>query len=262
MLSHLRVTAVLAGVLLGCLMATAHGAPRVVLVTGATGQTGRLLVTELVKQGFAVRAMTRSPDAAGAFGPGVKPVVADVTQPSSLAAAVAGVDTVISTLGARFPVGDNGFEAVDWEGNRALMDAARAAGVRHFILLSAGSAGRDGFPYSWSISPYPWKAKSEAHLRASGLPYTIIAAGGLRDYAGGEKGVLLAPRAQYVSAEVSRGDVAQVLAACVGNAAALGKTITMVNDGSRAVGAWRKDFGRIPADRVKPAARPVNPGQG
>lgn len=245
--SHAK--ALLASLLLGLLAGPANGASGVVLVAGATGQTGRLLVTELVKQGFTVRAMTRSPDTAGTFGPGVKLVVADVTEPARLAAAVSGVETVISTIGARYPIGDNGFEAVDWEGNRALMDAAKAAGVRHFILLSAGSAGRDGFPFSWSISPYPWKGKSEAYLRASGLPYTIIAAGGLRDYAGGEKGILLAPRATYASAQVSRSDVAQVLAACVGNPAALGKTITVVNDESLAVGAWRKDFSRMPADR-------------
>jgi uncharacterized protein YbjT (DUF2867 family) len=91
--------------------------------------------------------------------------------------------------------------------------------------------------------------KSEAFLRASGLPYTIIAAGGLRDYAGGQQGVRLAPRASYTSGPVSRGDVAQVLAACVGNAAALGKTITVVNDESLAVGAWRRAFSRLPADK-------------
>jgi uncharacterized protein YbjT (DUF2867 family) len=245
--SHAK--ALLASLLLVLLAGTANGASGVVLVTGATGQTGRLLVTDLVKQGFAVRAMVRSPDTAGTFGPGVKVVVADVTEPASLAAAVNGVETVISTIGARFPIGDNGFEAVDWEGNRALIAAAKAAGVRQFVLLSAGSAGRDGFPYSWSISPYPWKAKSEAYLRASGLPYTIIAAGGLRDHAGGVQGIRLAPRSKYASAQISRGDVAQVLAACVGNAAALGKTITAVNDESLSAGTWRNEFSRMPADR-------------
>jgi hypothetical protein len=88
---------------------------------------------------------------------------------------------------ARYPIGDDGFAAVDWEGNRALIDAAKAAGVRHFILLSAGSAGRDGFPYSWSISPYPWKAKSKASLRSSTVPYPIIAVDGVGDEPGRSK---------------------------------------------------------------------------
>jgi uncharacterized protein YbjT (DUF2867 family) len=206
-------------------------------------------VAALVGRGLVVRGLVRSPESAATLPRGVAAVIADVTEPASLSAAVKGVTVVISTVGARFPIGDNGFAAVDWEGNRALIDAAKAAGVRHFILLSAGSAGRDGFPYSWSISPYPWKAKSEAYLRSSNLPYTIIAAGGLRDEPGGKKGVRLAPRDRYQSAGISRADLAQVLAACVGEAAAVRKTITVVNDEALAVGAWRKGFTRLPADR-------------
>lgn len=227
----------------------AHAAGRtVVLVTGATGQTGRLTVAALADKGLMVRGMVRSAESAATLHPGVAATVADVTQPATLRAAVKGVTVVISTVGARFPIGSNGFAAVDWEGNRALIDAAKAAGVRHFILLSAGSAGRDGFPYSWSISPYTWKAKAEAHLRRSGVPYTIIAAGGLRDDPGGQQGVRLAPRDRYVSGGISRADLAQVLAACVGEAAAMRKTITVVNDEALAAEAWRKDFGRLRAD--------------
>lgn len=221
----------------------------VVLVTGATGQTGRLTVAALAGKGLVIRGMVRSADSAATLPPGVAAAIADVTRPEGLAAAVKGVAVVISTIGARFPIGDNGFAAVDWEGNRALIDAAKAAGVRHFILLSAGSAGRDGFPYSWSISPYPWKAKSEAYLRSSGVSYTIIAAGGLRDDPGGQKGVRLAPRQQYQSAGISRADLAQVLAACASEPEAMRKTITVVNDQTLALGAWRKEFARLPSDR-------------
>ena len=222
---------------------------RTVLVTGATGQTGRLVVAALAGKGWAVRGMVRSAASATTPTSGVETVVADVTQPTSLAAAVKGVTVVISTLGARFPIGANGFEAVDWQGNRALIDAAKAAGVRHFILLSAGSAGRAGIPYSWSISPYPWKAKSEAYLRRSGLPYTIIAAGGLGDEPGGLAGVRLAPRERYQSGQISRADLAQVLVACVGEPSVMRRTITIVNDETLAVGAWRKQLGQLPADR-------------
>lgn len=219
-----------------------------VLVTGATGQTGRLLVASLIENGSSVRALLRSPDKAASLGTGVEVFIGDVTDPASLVKAFEGTAVIISTIGARFPIGDNGFAAVDWEGNRALIDAAKAAGVKQFILLSAGSAGRDGFPYSWSISPYPWKAKAEAYLRDSGLPYTIIAAGGLRDDPGGQKGIRLAPRADYESGQISRGDVAEVLAACIENAGARGKTITVVNDESLRVEAWRATFDSLPAD--------------
>jgi uncharacterized protein YbjT (DUF2867 family) len=220
-----------------------------VLVAGATGQTGKLVVQALLADGLPVRAMTRNPDKAAAFSGGIEGVVGDATDPASLTAAMQGVGIVISTIGARFPIGDNGFAAVDWEGNRALIDAAKAAGVDRFILLSAGSAGRDGFPYSWSISPYPWKAKSEQYLRDSGMSYAILAAGGLRDYAAGEQAIKLAPRSEYEGALISRADLANVLVACATEAACLGKTITIVNQEDVApTGAWRASLAGLPKD--------------
>lgn len=202
----------------------------------------------LLDQGIAVRALKRSPGADASFGEGVEFSIGDVTKPGTLGGAFDGITTVISTIGGSFPIGKNGFSAVDWQGNRALIDQAKAAGVVHFILLSAGSAGRKGFPFSLPIAPYPWKAKSEAYLRASGLPYTIIAAGGLRDNPGGETGIRLVSRADYKSNMVSRSDVASVLAACIGNEEALGKTITVVNDESLAPDDWQSAFAGLPKD--------------
>lgn len=233
--------------LLFCLPSFAADAP--VLVAGATGETGRLVVAALLRDGFRVRAMTRDPDKAAAFDAGAEAVVADVTDPATLVDAVRGIDVVISTIGASMPVGDNGFAAVDWEGNRALIDAAAKAGVRHFLLMSAGSAGREGFRYELSIAPYPWKAKAEQHLRDSGLGYTILAPGGLRDYPAGEKAVVLEARADYETGQISRADVAEVLLACIDNQDCLGKTITIVNGDEPATGAWRDRLAELPPDR-------------
>lgn len=222
---------------------------KLVLVAGATGQTGSLVVKALVAEGVPVRAMTRNPEKAAAFGAGIEGVIGDATDPATLTGAMQGVGVVISTIGARFPIGNNGFAAVDWKGNRALIDAAKAAGVERFVLLSAGSAGRDGFPYSWSISPYPWKAKSEQYLRESGMNYSIIAAGGLRDHAAGQQAIKLAPRSAYESALISRADLANVLIACATEAACLGKTITVVNQEDVApTGAWRASLAGLPKD--------------
>jgi len=220
-----------------------------VLVAGATGRTGSLVVAALVRDGMPVRAMTRSADQAAAFGDGIEGVVADVTDPPTLVGAVRGAGVVISTIGASTPVGDNGFAAVDWEGNRALIDAAREAGVRHFLLMTAGSAGRKGGRYELPTSPYPWKARAEQHLRDSGLDYTILAPGGLRDSAAGEKAVVLVPREDYESGQISRADVAEVLVACIDKDDCLGKTITIVNGDETATGAWRERLAELPADR-------------
>lgn len=65
----------------------------------------------------------------------------------------------------------------------------------------------------------------------------------------GRAGVRLAPRERYQAAQISRADLAQVLAACVGEPAVMPRTITIVNDEALAVGAWRKQLGQQPADR-------------
>lgn len=219
-----------------------------VLVAGATGQTGKLIVTALLREGYTVRAMSRSAKRAASLGEGVEPAVGDVTDPASLSAAMKGVDAVLSAIGGRWPIGSNGFKAVDWEGNRALIDAAKAAGANRFILMSGGSAGRDGFLYSLPIAPYPWKAKSEAHLRNSGLDYTVVAPGGLRDEPAGMFGVRMALRDDYIVGLINRADVAEVMVASLMDDSTIGTTITLINDDTLVPDAWRETLGSFPKD--------------
>lgn len=211
-----------------------------VLVAGATGQTGKLIVTALLREGYTVRAMSRSAERAASLGEGIEPAVGDVTDPDSLAAAMKDVDAVFSAIGGRMPIGPNGFKAVDWEGNRALIDAAKAAGANRFVLMSAGSAGRDGFLYSLPFAPYPWKAKAEIHLQTSGLDYTVIAPGGLRDEPAGALGVRLAPKNDYIVGLINRADVAEVMVASLIDDSTIGTTITVINDDTIAPDAWRE----------------------
>lgn len=223
-------------------------AQELVLVAGATGRTGRLIVDALLDKGYAVRAVSRSAERAAGVGEGVDGVAADVTKPETLGTVMEGADIAISAVGGRWPIGENGFRAVDWEGNRALIDAAKNAGVEQFLLITAGSAGRDGFMYTLPLAPYPWKGKAEAHLRASGLTYTILGPGGLTDGPGGQAGVRLASRESYESGMVTRADVAAVTVAAVGNENAFNKTITIVNDDTLSPDEWRAAFAALPAD--------------
>jgi len=159
-----------------------------------------------------------------------------------------GAVAVISAIGGRAPWGANGFRAIDWEGNRALIDAARAAGVRRFILITAGSAGRGGFPYALPFAPYPWKARAEAYLRASGLDYTILGPGGLTDGPGDQQGVRVTCRADYRTGRVTRADLAALTVFCLGSPRTLGKTLALVNDATLAPGAWRGSVEGLPGD--------------
>jgi uncharacterized protein YbjT (DUF2867 family) len=219
-----------------------------ILVAGATGQSGRLIVAALQAAGHAVRALVRDQARAAAVLPaGVECVTGDVRKPATLPAALRGASAVISAIGGRAPFGRNGFKAIDWEGNRALIDAARGAGVRRFVLITAGSAGRKGLPYTLPLAPYPWKARAEAWLRASGLDWTVLGPGGLNDNPAGQQGIRAVPRGDYRVGWISRADLAAVTVACLGAPATSGQTITLINVTDQAPDAWRATLGTLPA---------------
>ena len=87
-------------------------APKKVLVAGATGQTGRLIVSKLLASGYEVRALVRDEaKARQLLGDKVEIVQGDIKDPATLAAAFAGTDAVISAVGARGAKGPDRPEA-------------------------------------------------------------------------------------------------------------------------------------------------------
>jgi uncharacterized protein YbjT (DUF2867 family) len=141
------------------------------LVVGATGQLGGLVARQLLQRDGDVRVLVR-PNST--YQPlvdaGARPVFGDLKDRASLDAAVQGVDVVITTANAVAATGPDTIESVDVLGNRALIEAARAAGVVQFIFTSALGSTPD--------SPVPFmraKGLTEEHLRASGMPFTILA---------------------------------------------------------------------------------------
>ena len=160
-----------------------------ILIVGATGLLGGLITRQLLDQGHAVRILVRenSPSeqlaqqgmatpAASLIEAGAQPVIGDLKEPASLAAACAGIETVITTANSAVRGNGDNAETVEMQGNRDLIDAAKAAGVGHFIFVSAQMADPN--------SPSPFlagKAQTELHLQASGMPYTIIAPNAFMD---------------------------------------------------------------------------------
>jgi uncharacterized protein YbjT (DUF2867 family) len=129
------------GVLLMLLSACATTGPRTaintVLVVGATGQTGRLLVGDLRTAGFKVSAFVRDADRARlTLGDDVTLFVGDVKDPATIAPAMQGADAVISAIGARGAKGPDRPEMIDYQGVANLAAVAAEARVRHFVLLS------------------------------------------------------------------------------------------------------------------------------
>ena len=141
---------------------------RLVLVAGATGRQGGAIARGLLRDGHAVRALTRnpaSPAAVALTGLGASVVVGDLNDPSSLVDAVEGVDTVVLVSTPY----EEGPEAEIRQGT-ALVDAAKNAAVEHFVFNSVASGNRKtGVPH------FDSKGVIERHLEATGMPYTIVA---------------------------------------------------------------------------------------
>jgi uncharacterized protein YbjT (DUF2867 family) len=101
---------------------------------------------------------------------GAEPVYGNLRDRASLDAALEGIETVISTANSVGRGGEDNPQSVDLEGNRNLIEAAREAGVEHFVFVSSLGADPD--------HPVPFmrgKGQSEASLRESGMDYTILA---------------------------------------------------------------------------------------
>ncbi len=141
------------------------------LIAGASGMLGGMITRLAVSRGRRVRILARpSSNVDELRSLSVEIATGDLKDRDSLDRACAGIDTVITTANAGTRGGEDTIESVDLAGNRNLIDAAAAAGVRHFVFVSAFGAAED--------SPVPLfaaKARTEAHLRSSGMAHTIFA---------------------------------------------------------------------------------------
>lgn len=112
------------------------------VVFGGSGFVGRYTVTALAKQGWRIRAAVRRPDLAGflqtaGFVGQIAPVQANVRYPESVARALVGAKVAVNAVGILASGGKQTFKAVHVDGPRAIARAAKAAGVRHFVHVSA-----------------------------------------------------------------------------------------------------------------------------
>jgi uncharacterized protein YbjT (DUF2867 family) len=202
-----------------------------VLVVGATGSIGSLVVEEAIRQGHAVRALVRTPGKARQLPPEAQVVRGDVTRPETLPGAVDGVDAVVFTLGSDGS-GKVGAESVDYGGVRNVLGALGARRVRIALMTSIGVTNRTG-SYNRATEAHDWKRRSERLVRASGLPYTIVRPGWF-DYNGPDEHrlVLLQGDTHQVGdpsdGVIARRQIAEVLVRSLGSDQALRKTFELI----------------------------------
>ncbi|PEQ12635.1 epimerase [Novosphingobium sp. PC22D] len=137
-----------------------------IAITGATGFVGAALLDRTLAAGTGVRALTRRPQAQRE---GVSWIAGDLADRQALADLVRGAGAVIHVAGVVSAPDRDGFERGNVAGTRAVVEAARAQGVRRFVHVSSLSAREP------QLSLYgASKARAEVAVAASGLDWTTI----------------------------------------------------------------------------------------
>jgi uncharacterized protein YbjT (DUF2867 family) len=199
-----------------------------VVIAGGHGKIARRLARLLAARGDRVRGLIRNPEHADDLrDDGGEPVVCDLESASDdeVVAAVEGADAVVFAAGAGPGSGSGRKLTMDRDGAIRLLVAARSAGAARYVMVS--SVGAENPPGGDDTFSVYLRAKAEADqaLADSDRDWTIVRPGMLQDEPG-EGRVRI--QTEPIRAEVSRDDVAAVLAAVLGEPRSVGRILYVV----------------------------------
>jgi uncharacterized protein YbjT (DUF2867 family) len=199
-----------------------------VAIAGGHGQIARRLAKILSQRGDQAVALIRNPDHAEDLRQvGAEPVVVDLEHASEdeVAQAITGCDAVVFAAGAGPGSGSERKETMDYGGAVKLITAAKQTGISRYLIVSSVGAdpevrGDDTFSVYLRA-----KGRADEAVQASGLDWTIVRPGGLTNDAGTGRVNLgeSVPRGQ-----VTRDDVAAVLAAVLDSPTTIGRTFELM----------------------------------
>ena len=199
-----------------------------IAIAGGHGKIALILGRLLAERGDTVRGLIRNPDQADDLrAVGIEPVIADLESESDIASAIRGADAVVFAAGAGPGSGDARKKTVDLGGAVKLVEAAKAAGVSRYLIVSSMGAdkapadGADGFGAYLQA-----KFEADEAVRASGLDYTVVRPGGLTD----DPGTGLVTIAEHTErGQIPRADVAAVFAACLDTPSTIGQSFDLIS---------------------------------
>ncbi|MBN3878315.1 MULTISPECIES: NAD(P)H-binding protein [unclassified Nostoc] len=197
-------------------------------VAGATGETGRRIVQELIARNIPVIALVRDIEKARAIlSPEAELVVGDVLQPESLTAALGDSTVVLVATGAKPSFDPTGPYKVDFEGTKNLVDAAKTKGIEHLILVSSLCTSRLFHPLNLFWLILLWKKQAEEYIQKSGLTYTVVRPGGLKNEDNSDRIVMQSADTLF-DGSIPRQKVAQVAVEALFEADARNKIVEIV----------------------------------
>ncbi|SED24155.1 NAD(P)H-binding protein [Streptomyces sp. 2314.4] len=218
-----------------------------IVIAGGHGQIALRLERLLAKRGDEVAGILRRPEQAGdVLAAGAEPVVCDLESASveDVARHMEGADAAVFAAGAG-PGSDVGRKDTVDRGAAALFaDAAEAAGVRRFLVVSSMGADREPPEGTDPVFAAYLRAKgaADANVRArAGLDWTILRPGRLTN----DPGTGLVTLAESTGRdEVTRDDVAAVLAALLDEPGTIGRTLELIGGEAPVADAVRAVAGR------------------
>ena len=225
--------------------------PLRVLVVGATGSIGRVIVDEALRAGHAVRVLVRNVAAASTLPERAERAHGDLTQAETLGAAVEGMDAIVFTHGSDGG-GKAASERVDYGGVRNVLAALQGRRARVALMTAIGVTNRTG-AYNGATEAHDWKRRAERLVRASGLPYTIVRPGWF-DYNKPDQNrlaMLQGDRRQAGDPSdgvAARRHIAAVLVRSLTSNAAKGKTFELVAERGAQQEDFEALFGALQAD--------------
>ncbi|MEM9218306.1 MAG: NAD(P)H-binding protein [Cyanobacteria bacterium P01_F01_bin.150] len=206
-------------------------------VAGATGETGRRIVKELVRRNIPVRALVRDLDQGRASladslnnaseGATVELVTGDVLKIDSLRDAIADCTVLLCATGARPSFNPTGPYGVDYEGTKNLVTVAKEKGIEQFVLVSSLCVSKFFHPLNLFWLVLYWKAQAESYIQSSGLTYTIVRPGGLKNE-DNDDSIVMQKADTLFEGSIPRTKVAQVAVESLFQSSASNKIVEVV----------------------------------
>jgi uncharacterized protein YbjT (DUF2867 family) len=216
-----------------------------ILVAGATGQTGRQIVRQLVEKNISVKALVRNRESAQAILPSTTElVVGDVLKPATLETALVDCSVLICATGATPSLDPTTPYQVDYQGTKNLVDAAKAKGIEHFVLVSSLCVSKFFHPLNLFWLVLYWKKQAEAYLQASGLTYTIVRPGGLKNDDNSES-IVMSKADTLFEGSIPRPKVAQVCIESLFQPAAKSKIVEIITSPEAESQDWEQLFSQV-----------------
>ena len=215
------------------------------LVVGATGQTGRHIVRQLVQKNIPVRAMVRNLESAKKIlPPETELVVGDALKPETIENALSDCSVLFCATGATPSLDPTGPYQVDYQGTKNLVDAAKAKGIDRFIIVSSLCVSKFFHPLNLFWLILYWKKQAEEYIQNSGLNYTIVRPGGLKNDDNSDN-IVMSSADTLFEGSIPRPKVAQVCLEALTQPEAESKIVEIIAKPEAPSQTWEQLFASV-----------------